>query len=369
MQPGMQQAYPPPTVDGHRPPAVAPPIPRSLQFSFTGNASEYFRIWIVNVMLSVITLGIYSAWAKVRTRQYFYRHTWVDGSSFEYLADPVRILKGRVVVATAIAAVFAAQYYSLALYVVLAIALALATPWAVTKSLAFNAHNSAFRNVRFSFQANTGEAYGVYVLAALIYVLSFGMGYPFAQWRITQFAVSRHLFGDEPLRWDTTTGEYFKVYLISLAMSTGIVIFAVINVVIGALVLHDVEGFSEVPPTAFAIGIAALYALMVIPLAYNRANIANALYSGITVSSHRLISEQEFLPILKLYVTNFLGVVFSLGLLTPWAKVRLAAYRAERMKLLAVGPLEGRRYEFANRANALGDAAMDLGDMDFDLGL
>ena len=43
---------------------------------FTGQAGEYFRVWIVNVLLSVVTLGLYSPWARVRTRQYFYGHTW-----------------------------------------------------------------------------------------------------------------------------------------------------------------------------------------------------------------------------------------------------------------------------------------------------
>jgi uncharacterized membrane protein YjgN (DUF898 family) len=44
-------------------------------FSFTGGASEYFGIWIVNVLLSILTLGIYSAWAKVRNKRYFYGNT------------------------------------------------------------------------------------------------------------------------------------------------------------------------------------------------------------------------------------------------------------------------------------------------------
>ncbi len=49
----------------------APETLRILRFEFTGEGSEYFRIWIVNVFLSVITLGIYSAWAKVRRMRYF----------------------------------------------------------------------------------------------------------------------------------------------------------------------------------------------------------------------------------------------------------------------------------------------------------
>ena len=33
---------------------------------FTGSGGEYFKIWIVNLLLTIATLGIYSAWAKVR---------------------------------------------------------------------------------------------------------------------------------------------------------------------------------------------------------------------------------------------------------------------------------------------------------------
>ena len=71
---------------------------RTLQFQFHGKAGEYFKIWIVNIALSILTLGIYSAWAKVRTRRYFYGNTSLDGSRFDYLADPLAILKGRMIV-------------------------------------------------------------------------------------------------------------------------------------------------------------------------------------------------------------------------------------------------------------------------------
>ena len=63
---------------------------------FTGTAGEYFRIWIVNLALTILTFGIYSAWAKVRKRRYFYAHTRIAGESFEYRGRPVAILIGRL---------------------------------------------------------------------------------------------------------------------------------------------------------------------------------------------------------------------------------------------------------------------------------
>ena len=69
-----------------------------LPFEFRGNGGEYFRIWIVNLLLTIVTLGIYSAWAKVRRLRYFYGNTYLDGHSFEFHGRPLAILKGRLIV-------------------------------------------------------------------------------------------------------------------------------------------------------------------------------------------------------------------------------------------------------------------------------
>ncbi|MBI3775628.1 MAG: DUF898 family protein [Gammaproteobacteria bacterium] len=80
--------------------APATPVPakpaghRTIPLEFTGNAREYFGIWIVNVFLTLLTLGIYTAWAKVRTKRYFYNNTLFDRTPFDYLANPIAILKG-----------------------------------------------------------------------------------------------------------------------------------------------------------------------------------------------------------------------------------------------------------------------------------
>lgn len=60
--------------------------PKAVNFEFFGKTMEFWGIWIVNGLLSIITLGIYSAWAKVRTHQYFYGNTELDGHRFSYLA-------------------------------------------------------------------------------------------------------------------------------------------------------------------------------------------------------------------------------------------------------------------------------------------
>src|SRR5919107_969742 len=71
--------------------------PTDYPVRFVGTGSSYFGIWIVNLLLTVVTLGIYSAWAKVRRLQYFYRHTELAQTGFDFHGSPKRILLGRII--------------------------------------------------------------------------------------------------------------------------------------------------------------------------------------------------------------------------------------------------------------------------------
>ncbi|MES2935280.1 MAG: DUF898 family protein, partial [Pseudomonadota bacterium] len=79
---------------------IEPALAEELRFSFTGTGAEYFRIWVVNLLLTILSLGVYSAWAKVRRLQYFYRNTRVADASFDYHGNPKAILKGRLLALT-----------------------------------------------------------------------------------------------------------------------------------------------------------------------------------------------------------------------------------------------------------------------------
>ncbi|MFB1034562.1 MAG: DUF898 family protein, partial [Sinobacterium sp.] len=47
-------------------PANQPTNKRTVPVKFLGKTGEFFSIWIVNLLLTIVTLGIYSAWATVR---------------------------------------------------------------------------------------------------------------------------------------------------------------------------------------------------------------------------------------------------------------------------------------------------------------
>ncbi|MEO0975119.1 MAG: DUF898 family protein, partial [Pseudomonadota bacterium] len=128
-------------------------------FVFRGSVDEYFKIWIVNLLLTVVTLGIYSAWAKVRSRKYLSRSTYLAGDSFDYHAKPLGILIGRLIAAAGLAAVFVTAWVAPGWETLPLLLISLAAPFLITKGAAFNARNTSWRNIRFSFRQDVGGAY------------------------------------------------------------------------------------------------------------------------------------------------------------------------------------------------------------------
>jgi uncharacterized membrane protein YjgN (DUF898 family) len=343
--------------------------PRKIAFRFSGSAYEYFKISTVNVLLSIVTLGIYSAWAKVRTKQYFYRHTHIDGSSFDYTANPLSILRGRIIVGGFLALLAASQLYSAALYGILLIVFLFAVPFLVVQSLRFNARNSVFRNIRFSFAGTTGEAYGVFALSWLFPLITCGIAYPYSVWRLTQFYVTRHLYGDERLDWSAKSSQYYKLFLVPLiiqiALVAGAASFAYVVGQRGDGHDLDNDGVMSAAIVLIAIG---FYAVLFAIAAYVKARTFNLVYNELTFGGHKFEATQRARDLMGLYFTNAVAVFVSLGLLAPWARVRLARYKAEHLTLVTSGPLLGAANPMATSASSLGDAATDLGDIGLDLG-
>jgi uncharacterized membrane protein YjgN (DUF898 family) len=326
---------------------------RRLSLRFTGAGAEYFRIWIVNLALSFLTLGVYSAWAKVRTQQYFYRHTWLEGSSFEYLADPRQILKGRSLLVLLLALAFALQAVFPLASVPLVLLLAVLTPWAVVLSMGFRARNSAYRNVTFGFSCSLGHAYRVYMLGYWMLLLTCGFFHPTVRWQRAQLVVESTRYGSEPLRWNTSSESYYGCYVKTLLLGLPAVLLSIW-------------------PPSFGLGTPVwgrwfASALFLVPTVYMRARFENLLYGGIVLGPHSLSSRQELMPLLGIYATNSVAVLATLGLAIPWAKVRLARYRIERLMLHARGELDVQADSGASIHGGYGDAAVDLGGVDLGL--
>jgi uncharacterized membrane protein YjgN (DUF898 family) len=345
----------------HRFPAVPDVVEHP--FEFHGDANEYFRIWIVNLGLSIVTLGIYSAWAKVRTWRYFYANTRVAGEPFEYLAQPLPILKGRILALIVFGSYVLSGHFSPTLQLALAGVIALIAPWMVVRGLRFHARYSAWRSLNFRFVGGYGEAYIRYLLLAFAVVFSLGFAYGYVKWRQRQYMVENHRYGGKAFKFHAVAGDFFPVYLTAMGLG-----FLWVLIVIFAAIPLLASGFGAGPPPQWKIySIVGLeyFGFFLIGI-YVVARIANVVYNNAELHGHRFRSALRARDLMRLYIVNTLAILFSLGMLIPWAMIRMAKYRASKLTLIAQGDLAAFAAEASSEESAVG-AEMDV-LFDVDLG-
>ncbi|GGO77967.1 membrane protein [Marinobacterium nitratireducens] len=328
---------------------------RRLSFEFSGDSREYFRIWILNLFLSLLTLGIYSAWAKVRSERYFYGHTRLDGSSFEYTASPISILKGRLVaLAVVLLYSFVSSQFPLTAPL-FAVAFMFAMPWLVVRSLRFRHDNSRYRGIRFGFDGRYPRALIWYLLAPIGSVLTVFLAYPYVACRQQQWLVRNSRFGDARFDTDLGTSSVYGVYIVGGGI-------ALLGIVLQGLAANFI------PAGAGQL----LLPLLSVPFYYLAfvfvdTQMTNLTLNHASLDEHRFESRMETAAVCRLLITNTLGIMLSLGLLIPWAKIRMARYRAECTGVLFRG--EPDRYIQTREAeqNAFGE---ELGEaLDIEVGL
>ncbi len=333
-------------------------------FKFTGTASEYFKIWIVNIALTILTLGIYSAWAKVRNNRYFYGNTRLMGSAFDYHAEPGRILIGRLIVfGLFVAHNFAASYLPIA-SMVLTIVFALVIPWLAIKSMQFRARNSSYRNIRFNFKSDYGEALMTYVGYGLLALVTLGIAYPHFVYKRKEFAIKHSRYGNTHFKFSATSWGFYKIYLLGVAIAIPIIfIFFSFGAFLGAGI-SQIPGATLLGPLLGSLPILAAYLII---YSYIKISVENLSLSNSSIGKSRLESNMEFGEIFLIHFTNIFAIIFTLGLMTPWAKIRMKKYKVEHLHLHTGEDFEEFMAGERQDSSALGEEAVDF--FDFDIGL
>ena len=348
----------------------APPVipaahgePESFTFEFHGEPREYFRIWIVNTLLTILSCGIFSAWAKVRKRRYLRGNTSLMGHRFDYRADPWRLLMGQIVVVTLFGAygVFGQVYPAVAVAALL-IGLVM-LPWIVVRSLAFNAHNTTYRGLRFNFRQTYLSAAVLYYGQFLLVILSFGLLYPGWLRKHRTFVIGNHRLGDAFFRLDAPVGQFYAAHI----MGAGILVpAALLAGLIAAGVAANARGHTpdlmDLAPTLVVYGLGFFIAKHIV-----FARLFNHVWNHTKLDDHRFHSDLTTDAWVKLQLVNLVAMIGSAGLLYPWAQVRSMRLALSHLHFRPSGSLD--KIERMGRAqgSALGETAGEFVGLDFGL--
>lgn len=288
------------------------PLGSRSRFVFAGTSSEYFGIWIVNILLIIVTLGFYAPWAKVRRLRYFYGNSLLEQERFDFTGIPSKILLGRiiagVVYVTALGVTSLNPDYAWAFPFLILLVL----PWLLRATYRFNARNSKYRNSRFYFSGRTSEAYVTYLGWIILSVLSLGLLFPYAFFKHKQYQFEHLHLGQLPFALHATVGLYYAAMLIPIALA---VILAVLTFAIPLL------AFVLVP-----------IAIALIPMI--QGSLYRVTWSNISIGNSTFTCDLNEWRYAWIVVSNWLARMVSAGLLSPWAAIRLHKYKIESLSII-----------------------------------
>ncbi|NBD19721.1 DUF898 family protein [Aquabacterium fontiphilum] len=386
---------------GFAAPSRQPTSVHSFPVQFTGSGSEYFRIWIVNLLLMLVTLGLYYPWAKVRKLRYFYGHTEVAGHPLDFHGNPKQMLRGFLLMAALLFVYGLAGNVSDLAGGIAGLILAAVWPALLRASLQFRLAQTSWRGLRFAFRGSLRDAYLVFAgpmaaiaaagiilavalsglgenqrpggpqaLALLLFVLvAVGVG-PYLLWRLKAYQHNHYALGPWQTTFRATCGDVAKVFLSTAAVGFGsVVAFGAVVGLLAALIggggmAGMMAGLMMITPVVI-IGMLIMQALYA---AYFTAKMQNLVW---TSTGNRQIRFKSHVPVwglTKLMMKNTVLTGLTLGLYWPFAAVAMARLKLESVSVhTRQHPDDLVVAAQARYQDAAGDMAADL--LGIDVGL
>ncbi|GAA5015420.1 YjgN family protein [Acinetobacter puyangensis] len=330
------------------------------RFAFRGTGLEYFKIWITNLFLTIITLTLYAPWAKVRRLRYFYGNTYLNRRKFDFTGIPVRILVGRLIALGLYFIFILVSQLSVEIYAIAFIVIMLCVPWLIRSSTRFKARNSKYENSRFYFSASMKHTYWVFFCCVIITVLSLGILYPIALLWFKRYQLNHLYVGQLQFKLKAEAGDFFVAVLLpSLA-------FMVLMIIAIALVAFSYfTGFSP----EIAIGLAGILYILAIfylgPLI--QGYLFKATWSNVEVGSSQMQTDINPWKFAWIQMSNSIAIIFSIGLLYAWAMVRIYRYKIQSLSLTFNDDPQHLINMAQKDYNAIGEEVADIFDFDISL--
>jgi uncharacterized membrane protein YjgN (DUF898 family) len=388
--------------------SMSPFNPKQISIAFTGSGSEYFRIWIVNLLLMLVTLGLYFPWAKVRRLRYFYGNTFIDSQALGFHGQPRQMFKGFLLVVLGFVLYSVAGMFSPVAALLAFLLAALLWPALFNASMRFRMRNTSWRGLRFSFVGTVSKAYSAWlpvflpsacfmVLATLvpdlqdtnpnryastpIQIALTVMGifsllfFPWVLFKLKAYQHRSYRYSGEASVFTVTVKDYFWVSVKGLGV---LLLGFILLLLISFFVAFGLEGLrKDFPSLTKDTGALVVLFFLIFILGsfffslvkpYFSTRFQNLIWSHTSSQNIVFTSTLGLWPMIRLTLKNWFFMLLTLGLYWPFATIAMARLRLEAVKLQFIeDPSAWIAHAKTDPGTAVGEISGDF--FDFDVGL
>jgi len=308
------------------------------RLSFHGSGGTLFGIQIVNMLLTIVTLGIYTFWGRVKVRKYLLSQTEFEGDRFAYHGTGKELflgfLKAGLVFSTI--GLFNAlpgllglgKEIEIAARILTFVLLMVFIPIAIVGTLRYRLSRISWRGVRFSFRGKVMDFIKIFLGGSLLSFITLGIYYPIFATRQYGYVASNAYFGNQKFHFDGQGRALLGSYLLALLLTL---------------------------PTL------GLYWF------WFSAKMARHFWSHTSLATARFRSTITGGGFLLLHLGNLFLLVFTLGLAFPWILIRSVRFFIANLELEGALDLAAIQQD-AQAASATGEGLAGLLDVDLNLG-
>jgi uncharacterized membrane protein YjgN (DUF898 family) len=291
---------------------------RRIPFAFTGKGFEYFKLWIVNVLVCLLSMGILYPWAQVRSLRYFYQHTQFDQTEFHYTSNPQKIFLVQFVLMLYLAGLAYACVKSPMFFWVGTLVLIGVLPFYWFKRGVFQLQHSFYCDIGFKQTARLRDAYRVFLVWPLLSCLSLGLAAPYAIFKIQQYRAGTISLGSYEFSFTNNVKNY-AVFLPSLLIAEFLTLICIY--------------YREYTPLTFSLLV--LLGLWLRVFVTWRVALVNFQWNCTCTKLGYFFATWDVPSYNKLILRNVFFCVLTLGLYWPWARVKAAEYSAAHLAFFA----------------------------------
>ena len=306
---------------------------QSHSVEYVGTVGALFPIALMNLFLTIITLGIYRFWAKTNVRKYLWSQTHLDGEPFEYTGTGGELFMGFLIVFFIFILPLMiglglltnyypmiAQYGIFALYPFFIFLMGVA----LYRAQVYQMSRTQWRGIRGA-QLPGSKAYGWLTLKyAVLYLITFGIIVPYVVCKMWNFMMNNKRLGSGVFKCNVSSKPLFKTWFICLGM---------IIVLIAGVSSFFLEAATTNNTTMFLASYFISLIGFIVIFSYFQAKSISHLISGLEFQSLKFEFELGIFEYITFSLVNVLLILFTLGFAAPFIVQRWVRLFAQKIKL------------------------------------
>ncbi len=202
----------------------------SRQLTLHASGVTLFGIHIVNIFLTLITLGVYYFWGKVRVRSYLLSQTELEGDRFAYHGRGIELLIGFLkallvfglpvtILRLAPGLIHAGLAIRVAAAILIYVLILIFVPVAIVGTRRYRLSRTSWRGIRFSFRGPMVSFIKLFVTGMLLTTITLGLYYPIFATRRYGFLTSYSYFGSRKADFSGRGKDLFWSYVLALVLT------------------------------------------------------------------------------------------------------------------------------------------------------